>query len=283
MEAQYPSDHPYHWPTIGFPADLHAATVEDARAFFLRYYHPANASLVVAGDVDTAETIRLVEDLFGAIPHGAPVPTLSTPAPVPPARRLLLEDRVELARLYLAWPSPALYAAGDAELDLLADLVANGRTSRLYGRLIYERRVAVELAASQGSRELGGTFEIIASAAPGHTLQQLKIAIDEELARMIDEGPTEDELARGRAQAEASFVYRLQSLGGFGGKADQLNMYNVYHRDPDYFDRDLNGTLASRAMRFAVRPRTGSRRGRRFHSASSLSAVAIWRWPRPRL
>ena len=134
-QALFPYEHPYSWPTIGETADLHAASVDDARAFFARYYHPGNASLAVAGDVDTEEAVDLVAGLFGEIPGGAPVPPVVAP-PVPPrARRLVLEDRVQLARLYLAWPSPALFADGDAELDLASDILAGGRTSRLYRRL----------------------------------------------------------------------------------------------------------------------------------------------------
>ncbi len=133
----------------------------------------------------------------------------------------------------------SLFSPGDAELDLVADLVANGRTSRLYTRLIHDRRIAVELAAGQTSRELAGTFQIVASAAPGHTLAELETAIYEELDRMATGGPTDDELARGRTQAESNFIFRLQSLGGFGGKADQLNAYNVYRCEPDSFEIDL--------------------------------------------
>jgi zinc protease len=239
MDAMFPADHPYHWPTIGEPADLAAATLDDVRAFFARYYHPANASLVVAGDVETDEVFREAERLFGQIPAGSPVSPIAPPPPVPSRQRLLMEDRVELSRLYLAWFSPALFQPGDADLDLAADLLANGRTSRLYERLIHDRRIAVELAAGQSSRELAGTFQIIASAAPGHTLDELESAIFEEIARFSERGPSEGELARGRSQAETAFVLRVQSLGGFGGRADQLNAYNVYLDAPDSFDADL--------------------------------------------
>jgi zinc protease len=167
----------------------------------------------------------------------------------------VLEDRVELPRLYLAWPSPALFAPDDAELDLVADLLANGRTSRLYERLTHEARIATELAASQGSREAGGYFQIVASAAPGHTLAELDAAIADELNALSTDGPTETELERGRAQAEASFTYRLQTLGGFGGRTDQLNAYNVYRGEPDSFDDDLARYLepTPAALRTAVR------------------------------
>jgi zinc protease len=247
LEAMYPPDHPYHWPTIGRPEDLAAATIDDVRAFFSRYYHPGNASLVIAGDVTVDAGVRLAERLFGEIPAGPPVSPVVPPAVDPPAARLLLKDRVELARLYLAWPSPGLFAPGDAELDLAADILANGRTSRLYKRLVHDRRVAVELAAAQTSRELGGMFQIIASAAPGIPLDDVERAVIEELQQFTTEGPTQDEIDRGRAQAEAAFVFRLQSLGGFGGIADQLNAYNVYRRQPDSFAVDLARYLGASA------------------------------------
>jgi zinc protease len=245
MSAMFPSLHPYHWPTIGEPADLEAATLGDVQAFFSRYYHPGNASLAIAGDVDTQAVLREVEELYGDIPAGELVPPVKAPAAAPVPRRMVMEDRVELARLYVAWPSAGLFAPGDAELDLVSDLMANGRTSRLYSRLIHDQRVAVELAAGQTSRELGGTFQIIASAAPGHTLDELEAAIHEEVARLAGEGPTVDEVDRGRAQAETAFVYRVQSLGGFGGKADQLNAYNTYRQSPDSFQADLDRYLAA--------------------------------------
>jgi zinc protease len=132
-----------------------------------------------------------------------------------------------------------MFQEGDAEMDLLSDLVANGKVSRLYRTLVYERRIASEVMAFQTSRELAGLWQVVATAAPGRTLEQLQEAIDAELARLVEEGPTHDEMERAHAQAEAQFVYRLQTLGGFGGKADQLNAYSVFVGDPGYFERDL--------------------------------------------
>ena len=227
---------------------------QDVRAFFARYYHPGNASLAIAGDVDTDEVIRHVEDLFGSIPAGEPVRPVDAPPVVAGAQRFIMEDRVELPRLYLAWPTPGLFEPGDAELDLVADLVANGRTSRLYSRLIHDRRIATELAGGQTSRELAGTFQIIASAAPGHTLDELEAAIYEEIDRFAQDGPTTDELERSRVQAESAFAFRVESLGGFGGKADQLNAYNIYKSNPDSFEVDLDRYLQAtrESLRAAV-------------------------------
>ncbi len=239
--ALYPADHPYHWLTIGSSADLRAASLEDVKAFFQTYYSPSNASLAIAGDVDTTEVLCLVTDYFGDIDGGTKPPPVKPDEPSGLARevRLLHEDRVELPRLYLAWHSPALFGEGDAELDLVADLLSSGKTSRLYRSLVYEQRMATEVAASQNSREAGGFFQIAATAAPGRTLAELDRAISAEIEALGRVGPTIAEMDRALAQAEAHFIFRLQTVGGFGGKSDQLNAYNVFLGDPGFFDRDL--------------------------------------------
>ena len=242
VAALYPPDHPYHWLTIGAATDLVAATLDDVRAFFLTYYRPLNASLALAGDIDTEEALALGSRYFGDIEAGSTPPPVAPSAVTPPASdvRLLIEDRVELPRLYIAWHSPSLFAPGDAELDLISDVLAGGKTSRLYRALVYEQRIATEVAASQSSRELGSFFQIVATAAPGRSAMELERAIATELARVIDSGPTVPEMERCLAQAEASFIHRLQTVGGFGGKSDQLNAYNVYLGDPGFFDQDLD-------------------------------------------
>ena len=194
----------------------------------------------MAGDLDTAEAFQLAEELFGNIPPGPDVDHVAAPPVRARRARIVHEDRVELPRLYLAWPSPPLFGRDDAELDLSADLLANGRTSRLYRSLIHEQRIATELAASQSSRELASTFQIVATAAPGHTLTEIQTRIDEELRRVAESGPSVEEMERSVAQAEAHFMYRLQTVGGFGGKSDQLNAYNVLRGNPGFFAGDLD-------------------------------------------
>jgi zinc protease len=239
IDALFPADHPYHWSTIGSPDDLCAASVDDVRAFFRRYYHPANASIAIAGDVDLDQALDRVEAHFGDIPAGEPVgPVQPTPAHALATRRVI-EDRVELPRIYLGWLTPALHADGDAELDLLADVLAGGKASRLYRALVYEQRIATEVAAYQNSRELGSFFQVVATAVPGVSLGTLETAIRRELARIRDEALDADELRRSLAMTESAFVSRLQSVGGFGGKSDQLNSYNVFLGDPGYFAQDL--------------------------------------------
>jgi zinc protease len=240
LAALFPPDHPYHWTTIGEVADLHAAKLEDVRAFFSRYYHPANASLAIAGDIAADEALALARAYFEQLEPGPPVPAVRPPdVTLAGETRLLLEDRVELPRVYVAWMAPAMFADDDAELDLAADILANGKTSRLYKRLVYAERIATDVSAAQNSREVAGFVQVAATAAPGRTLAELERAIVDEIERLAAEGPTADEIERGVVLAEAQFMFRLQTVGGFGGKSDQLNAYNTFIGDPDFFTRDL--------------------------------------------
>jgi zinc protease len=237
--ALFPPDHPYHWITIGDPEDLRAATLDDVRTFFETYYHPGNASLTLAGDIAVDRALELAEQYFGEIPRGPAPPPVLAASPAIASRSLLLEDRVELPRLYLSWHSPAMFAPDDAELDLAADVLAHGKTSRLYRQLVYERRVATDVSAYQHSRELSGLFQVACTAAAGVALPVLEQATMDAVQSLAADGPTADELARAEAQTEAQFVYRLQTVGGFGGKSDQLNAYNVFKQNPGFFDADL--------------------------------------------
>ncbi|MGE5243268.1 MAG: M16 family metallopeptidase, partial [Betaproteobacteria bacterium] len=239
LAALFPADHPYHWTTIGEIEDLQTAALDEVQAFFRRYYHPANASLALAGDIDAGQALALVRAYFGEIPPGPRVDPVRAEASLAREARLSLEDRVELPRLYLSWLTPAMFAPGDAELDLAADILANGKTSRLYRRLVFDERMATDVSAAQNSREIASYLQISATAAPGHTLAELERAITEEIARLAESGPTDDEVDRGRVQTEAHFTFRLQTVGGFGGKSDQLNAYNVFLGNPGFFDQDL--------------------------------------------
>jgi len=239
LAALFPPDHPYHWTTIGEIADLQAVGLEEVQAFFRRYYHPGNASIALAGDIDPDGALALVDAHFGEIARGTDVEPVRVDASLPGEVRIHFEDRVELPRLYLTWLSPAMFADGDADLDLVGELLGNGKSSRLYRRLVYEERMAVDVSAHQNSRELGSFFMIAATAAPGRTLTEVVAMLDAELQHLATGGPTDVEMERVLAQAEAQFVYRLQTVGGFGGKSDQLNAYNVLKGDPGFFTHDL--------------------------------------------
>jgi zinc protease len=225
--------------TIGSADDLRSMQLDDVQAFFRTYYHPANASLVIAGDIDAERAFDLAQTYFGDLAPGEKPPRVTAAAALDREIRLLLEDRVELPRVYMAWHSPAMFEPGDAEMDLLADLLANGKTSRLYRSLVYEKRIAVDVSAFQSSRELGSFFMVAATAPPGQSLTEVAAVIDRELQQVLAGGPSAAEMERAEAQVEAHFMYRLQTVGGFGGKSDQLNAYNVFRGDPAFFARDV--------------------------------------------
>ncbi len=238
--ALFPPGHPYSWPVIGSMADLSAASYQDVVDFFKKWYGPANASLVIAGDVNTKDVRAEVEKWFGDIPGSEPVPPLA-PQPVllKGEKRIVLEDRVQLPRLYLAWVTPPAFSPADAALDAVAGILADGKNSRLYRRLVYELQVAQDVNASQQSQALASTFRVIVTARAGHTLEDIRKLVDEEIARLQVEAPSEREVTRFQNQTEAGFYDRLERVGGFGGKADQLNAYYTATGDPGYFEEDL--------------------------------------------
>jgi zinc protease len=236
-ENLYPPDHPYHWPVIGSQEDLSAASYEDVVNFYKTYYAPDNAALAIAGDIDPVETKRLVEYWFSDVPAGPPVGPLDGPAAyLTQEKRIVLEDRVQLPRLYMCWLSPAIYRPGDAEMDIAADVLAGGKNSRLFKRLVYDEQVAQDVNASQGSAELASDFCITATARSGHGLTELETMIQQELDRLKAEGPTDREVQRAVNQNEAGFLSQLESIFG---KADRLNSYHFRTGNPDYFNEDL--------------------------------------------
>jgi zinc protease len=239
-ELLYPKGHPYHWPVIGYMEDLTAASYEDTVEFFKKYYAPSNASLVIAGDIDPAATRRLVEKWFGDVKPGPPAdPTTIPGVALTRVERRTITDRVQLPRLTLAWLTPRHFAPGDAALDILADVLAGGRNSRLYKRLVYDMQIAQNVSAFQASQSLSSYFEIEATPRPGHTVEELQKVIDEEVARLQKEPPTEREVQRAVNKIEASFFDRMERVGGFGGKADVLNAYFSETGNADWFNEDL--------------------------------------------
>ena len=236
----YPPGHPYSWPVIGSMEDLTAASFEDVARFFRTYYVPNNASLVIAGDIDIANTRKLVEKWFDDVPRGKPVEPLATPTVVlDGVKRKTITDRVQLPRLYLAWHSPGLLKPGDATMDLIANLLSSGKNSRLYRRLVYDLQIAQDVAAFQQSQALGSNFIIMATARPGQDLAKIQAVIDEELDKLRAAAPAAREMTRALNQTEASFYRNMERVGGFGGKADQLNAYFKAAGTPDFFDEDL--------------------------------------------
>jgi zinc protease len=239
-EMLYPDGHPYHWPVIGYMDDLTAASYEDVVAFFKKYYAPSNASLVVAGDLETAAARRLIEKWFGDVKAGAALEPMTMPGvALTGVKKKTITDRVQLPRLYLAWLTPRQFEPGDAALDAVSAVLAGGKNSRLFKRLVYDMQIAQDVSAFQASQTLSSSFQIIATPQPGHTVAELQKVIDEELQRLQREPPTARELERSVNQVEASFYDRMERVGGFGGKADQLNAYYASTGDPDWFNEDL--------------------------------------------
>jgi zinc protease len=236
-DALFPASHPYHHLAIGSPEDLDRATLDDVKAFFRTWYVPNDATLVVAGDIDPDAALKLVEQYFGPIPSGV-VPEHAKAATVELAgeKRLQIEAGVELPRVVVAWVTPPFFATGDGDLDLLAHVLTGGKTSRLYKRLVYDDQIAQDVSAYQASGELSSKFEIMATAKPGHTPDELLAAIDQELARVRDAGIEDAELARARTDFLASQAFRLESEGS---RADKINEYAHYVHDPGYLAKDV--------------------------------------------
>jgi zinc protease len=239
-EMLYPKNHPYHWPTIGYMDDLTAAAHDDVIEFFRKYYVPNNASLVIAGDINPAETRTLVEKWFGDVPRGNPVEPVVAPASMPTkVERRTITDRVQLPRLFLAWMTPPSYAPGDAALDVLSSVLTGGKNSRLYKRLVYDMQIAQSVSAAQQSGRLASEFVIDVIARPGHTIEELQKVIDEELEKLKAAPPDVREVERAFNQIEASFYGQMERVGSYNGKADQLNAYYAFTGNPDYFAEDL--------------------------------------------
>jgi zinc protease len=240
LAALYPPDHPYHWPVIGSMADLRVATLDDVLAFFRTYYAPGNASLAVAGDVRADEVCALAERYFGDVPAGPAVPAVVPPPIVTgPERRIVLEDDVQLAQLHVVWRAPAAFAPGDAEHDVAAHVLAYGKAARLYRRLVHDLELAQEVTAFQDGGQLGSAFTVEVTARPGVGLAGIEAVVREEVAALAESGPSARELERARNVIETEFVDALRTVGGFGGKADRLNMYAFHTGDPGWVGADL--------------------------------------------
>ena len=236
----FPQGHPYHANVIGSHADIQAAKLDDVKDFFRRYYAPNNASLAIVGDIDIAKTKTLVEKYFGSIPRGPAVPPVEAKTPpITSERRAVVKDKVELPRVYLAWITPSIFQPGDAEADLTARILGGSKASRLYKSLVFDKKIAQTVTATQQSLALVSIFQVTVTAKPGHTAEELEKAVDAELAAFAASGPTADELAAAQNALYSSAVLSLENMGSFGGVADRLNRYNHFLKDPDYLNKDL--------------------------------------------
>jgi len=261
LAALYPAAHPYAHSTIGSMTDLSAAALEDVKNFFRTYYAPNNATLSIVGDFQPDSVKKLVQLYFGNIPRGPALPPRPqiTSQPVPRDTFLVLEDKVQLPRLYYAWRAVKAFHEDDAALDLMAYVLAGDKNSRLYKRLVYDMQVAQDVSAFNNAQRLDGGFQIVVTPKPGHTPAEMAKIVNEEIQKLIKDGATDRELARAQNTTRAQFLDRLASNLG---KADQLNFYNYFVGTPDYarqdaarYDRVTLADIKRVATSYLMKPR----------------------------
>jgi len=245
--AMFPSHHPYSHTVIGSMDDLNAASIDDVKDWFKGYYGAANAVLVVAGDINPSEVKEKVEKYFSDVPAGPPVARFSDWVPERHgSQRQTAQDRVPQARLYKIWAIPGRGTADADYLNLLADVLVSDKTSRLYKRLVYDDQTATRVAAYIDSREISSLFTIEVTARPGDDLTKVEKAVNEEMSRLLANGPTQDELERVRTSNLAAFVRGAERIGGFGGKSDILAASQVFQGSPDAFKKTLTRVQRAR-------------------------------------
>jgi zinc protease len=279
LENLHPAGHPYSWSVIGSHEDLMAASLEDVREFFRRFYAPNNLTLTIAGDFDPAEAKTLVAKYFGGIPAG---PALDRPdryMPVLDGEKIVeVMDRVPQERTYFAWPSPAYFEKGDADLDLASLILTDGLSSRLNKNLVYDKQLASNVGSFNNGMEISGFFVVNATARPGSSLADIEKTVTEEIARLAKSGPTAAEVDRAKTKWEYNFVTGLERIGGFGGKADLLGQYNTFLGDPAKFNDDVQryrgATAASIKEAVSKYLDTRNRLLVRFHPEVSARAAA---------
>ncbi len=242
----WPAAHPYSWTVIGSMDDLSAASLDDVKEWFKTYYGAANATLVIAGDIDAKTAKAKVEKYFGAIPSGPPVAHQQAwIAKRTGTQRQVAQDRVPAPRIYKVWNVPEFGSQENEHLDLAASILGAGRTSRLYKRLVFQDQIATDVQVNNETSQIAGTFNIVGSARNGIALEKVEKAIDEELARFLKDGPTADELQIAKTRAFSGFLRGAERIGGFGGKSDLLAIGQVYGGDPAFYKKQLNWTQAA--------------------------------------
>lgn len=237
LENLFPPNHPYHHEVIGSMQDLENASEADIKAFFNRYYAPNNAILVIAGAFDEREAKALVETYFGPIPAGPPIVRPQVPpAKLERARTIEMEAKVNLPTAFLTWHTPAMYQPGDAEMDVLAAVLTDGKTSRLFKRLVYDLKVAQQVNAFQWSLMNAGLFQIQVTPLPGKSVSDVVPLVEEELAKLASEPISPAELERVKNKIKTQFFTNLEQVAG---RASLLAQYKYFTGDPGFMAKDL--------------------------------------------
>ena len=237
----FPSPHPYSWPVIGSQTDLNAASLEDVKSFYRKFYSPSNASIAIAGKYDKNQTLDLINNYFGNLKPGQPIKRLhKVGSGIQTEVNLELFDSVQLPKLYLVWPSHPMFHRYEAPLDILASILGEGKSSRLHKLLVREKQIARSVRIYNYGQELAGEFciEIIANN-PDDDLEDLKSIIEAEIEKVITSTPNEQEIERAKNKIKSDHISQLEHIGGFGGRADQLNHYNIFTNDPNTINTDL--------------------------------------------
>jgi zinc protease len=236
--ALWPRDHGYHWSTIGYPDDVKAAALPDVKAFFAKYYVPNNIAMVIAGDVKPEQVKQLVTKYFAWIPRAATParPTYATPPPQSKQITIETNDDVQTPRIYVAFRGPSSYSPDEAPLDMAATILGDGKSSRLYKRLVFDEKIAQNVSAGDETREIGGEMRVVVTAKPGTDPKRLCREINEEVAKLAATPPDAAELERAVNSHEAQFLDGLERVLS---RAIQLANYAVLAHDPDYFAKDL--------------------------------------------
>ena len=240
QDLLFPTPHPYSWPTIGSQEDLDRADIDDVKDFFRKFYHPSNASIAIAGDIDPEQTLTLVDQYFGNLPPGPTIDRFhQMDSTLTGQTWATLEDSVHLPRLYLAWPTAPEFTEEQAALDVLSVILADGRSSRLERTFVYEKQTARDIRAYHHGQEISGEFHIIATANPGIAIEDIYSDIQESLRHISDVPPSDEEMERAHNRIVSYHIKQLEKIGGFGGKADQLNHFNVMAGDPSLIENDV--------------------------------------------
>ncbi len=240
--AMYPKDHPYSWPVIGSMTDLSAASEEDVKAFFRIYYAPNNATLAVVGDFDPKQAKAWIQKYFSDLPQGKAVERPNVPlGKLTASKRLVYEDRVQVPRLYIQWPTVGFKHDDDYALSVMSSILSGSRTARLTKALVYDSQAASQVGAFANSAEDVGVFQVTVIPRPEHTLTELEGAVDQVIQKFLAEGPTAEELQKAKAGLELNFLRGLESNLG---KANQLISGAVFYGNPGQFSTDYQKTLA---------------------------------------